>query len=470
MAPPAAPAPAQGSQMSSGAALSIHGMTAPATVQPGSVRELGEALARASAERLGVCIAGGGTKLAWGNPPERFDLLVCTQGLDSPCVVDADDLTMTVGAGVTVAEARTRARAEGRVLPLDAGERERATVGGVAATGDQGARGAGYGRVRDLTLGLKAVLADGTEVSFGGRTMKNVAGYDMTKLFVGSFGTLGVITEITFRLLPRADAEGLLLVPLASLEEGKTLAAKILDSNLQPLALEVISPCSTALVGADLPSRHADADGGPLLLAGFAGHPAALDRFVADVSRWSGGDGAGFLEGEDAEAAMDALAGFSAAAQPVDTDEAPGGGSSGTTRRSEDWVSCRGDGPRLKARAMVPISEVWALARMAESLAGPTGLPLEYRIGAARGILDLWVGSGPDSEEHAGSLTTWATALRSAAAATGGRLSVTSGLELLPEGFDAWGEAGASSRIMKAIKERFDPGRTLNPGRFVGGL
>ena len=456
--------------MSSGAALSIHGMTAPAMVQPERVRELGEVLARAGAERLGVCIAGGGTKLAWGNRPERLDLLLCTRGLNSPCVVDADDLTMTVGAGVTVAEARARARAEGRILPLDAGEPERATVGGVVATGDQGARGAGYGRARDLVLGLKAVLADGTEVSFGGRTMKNVAGYDMTKLFVGSFGTLGVITEITFRLLPRADAEGLLLVPLASLEEGKTLAAKILDSNLQPLALEVISPCSTALVGADLPSRHADAADGPLLLAGFAGHRAALERFVADVSAWSGVDGAGLLKDEDAEAAMDALAGFGAAAQPVGGDEPPSGGSSGAARRSGDGVFCHEDGRCLKALAMVPISGVWGLAKEAESLAEAAGLPLEYRIGAARGILDLWVGPGLDPEERAASLTAWATDLRAAAAAASGRLSVTDGLTMLASGFDAWGEVGASLRIMKAVKERFDPRRTLNPGRFVGGL
>lgn len=456
--------------MSSGAAPSVYGLTAPAMMRPGSVRELGETLARASAERLGVCIVGGGTKLAWGNPPERFDLLVCTRGLDSPCVVDADDLTMTVGAGVTVAEARARARAEGRVLPLDAGRPEHATVGGVAATSDQGARGAGYGRVRDLVLGLKAVLADGTEVSFGGRTMKNVAGYDMTKLFVGSFGVLGVITEITFRLLPKNEAQGLLVVPLASLEDGKALAAKILDSNLEPLVLEATSPRLLASVGAGFLPHEPDVTGGRLLLAGFAGHPAALDRFVGDISAWAGVDEAGLLEGDDAEAAMDALAGFTAATQPVDAGAVPDGWSPDRAAGNGGGAVCRGDGHCLKARAVAPISEVWELARKAESLAGSADLPLEYRIGAARGILDLWVGFQPDIEEQAGSLAAWAAGLRAAAAATGGSLSVTDGLALLPEEFDAWGDVGASLRIMKAIKERFDAGRTLNPGRFVGGL
>ena len=96
----------------------------------------------------------------------------------------------------------------------------RATVGGAIATGDQGPRGAAYGSVRDVVLGLRATLADGTAVKFGGRTMKNVAGYDMTKLFVGSFGCLGVITEITFRLLPRPAVEAVVLLPLRVARRG----------------------------------------------------------------------------------------------------------------------------------------------------------------------------------------------------------------------------------------------------------
>ena len=130
-------------------------------------------------------------------------------GLPAAADVDADNLTLTGSAGTTVAEARAAADArQGRMLPLDPGHPARATIGGVVATGDQGARGAGYGGVRDVVLGLRATLADGSAVKFGGRTMKNVTGYDMTKLFVGSFGVLGVITEVTFRLLPRNDSAG----------------------------------------------------------------------------------------------------------------------------------------------------------------------------------------------------------------------------------------------------------------------
>ncbi len=146
-------------------------------------------------------------------------------------------------------------------------------------------------------LGVRATLADGSAVKFGGRTMKNVTGYDMTKLFVGSFGILGVITEVTFRLLPRYDAQAVVVLPLSSLEEAKASVARVLSSYLQPLALEVVSadalpadfaapPPNSRRGRAALrrpPSARRSAPGRPLLLAGFGGHRAAVDRSIAEV-------------------------------------------------------------------------------------------------------------------------------------------------------------------------------------------
>ncbi|MCE5255035.1 MAG: FAD-binding oxidoreductase, partial [Actinomycetia bacterium] len=303
--------------------VSIHGRTAHLGVRPADERHLAAALALADAERLGVCVVGGGTKLGWGDPPDRFDLLVHTGDLRSTCVIDADDLTARVAAGVTVAEAQARARAAGRVLPLDAGLPGSATVGGVVATGDQGARGAGYGAVRDLVLGLRATLADGTSVKFGGLTMKNVAGYDMSKLFVGSFGVLGVITEVNLRLLPRAEAQALLVLPLESLAQGGEIAARILDSYLQPLVLEALSPQVVSAIAQAVTTAGSalglGSGGGPILLAGFAGHQAAVDRSVAEVrsiSEVQAGLGAGdvaVLRDDQAEAVLEALTACTAA-------------------------------------------------------------------------------------------------------------------------------------------------------------
>jgi glycolate oxidase FAD binding subunit len=431
----------------------IHGMGAVLEVRPADEQQLAAVLALAGRERLGVCVAGGGTKLAWGDRPAHFDLLVRTTGLPARCDVDADDLTLTVAAGVSVAEARAQALALRRVLPLDAGVPSEATVGGVAATGDQGARGAAYGAVRDVVLGLRATLADGTAVRFGGRTMKNVAGYDMTKLFVGSFGALGVITEVTFRLLPLPDSQALTILPLGSLDEGRAVAARILDSCLQPLVLEAVSPGLADWAGLS-PTPVSPSAG--VLLAAFGGHGSAVERSVCEVSALAGGTKPTILGGAEAEEALERLTGFSAVAT------AAGGGTSGP------------EGASLKARGSVPLSAAWGLVETALSMADSKGLGLAYRMGVARGIVDLWVGARPggrpNGASHAESLAAWTAGVRQAAVAAGGQLTVTGGLESLPPGYSVWGEPGASVAIMKRIKERLDPNGTLNPGRSVGGI
>ncbi len=428
------------------------GMTASEVVLPADVAELAAILQQANAEGRGVCITGGGTKLQWGNRPARFDLLVGTRSLDSTCEIDADDLTATMSAGVTVAKAGTQARAKGRVLPLDASLPGFSTIGGVGATGDQGIRGAGYGRVRDLVLGLEAVLADGTTVRFGGRTMKNVAGYDMSKLFIGSFGTLGVITEITFRLIPQSDTQGLMILPFTAIEEAQRIVSAILDSPLQPLVLAAVSP--DVFTANDAP-RLPDSSAGPkalglmvssaagaegILLAGFAGHEAAVARSLSDVSAWAKDGAPAVLRDEEAEAVLDAVAGL---------------GGSG-----------------LALRACVPMHRVWGLLDSARESATAAGLPFSYRVDGAWGMLDLWLRPPPDGEVESAALAQgpFVAGLRAEAERAGGWLVVTAGAALLPAGSDAWGTVGPSLRLMAGLKERFDPRHTLNPGRFVGGI
>jgi len=449
-------------RVTDGTGIALHGLRDLPQARPADVQQLAAVLALADSERLAACIAGGATRLGWGLRPDPLDLLLDTQDLRLPFSVDPDNLTMTVGAGVTVGEARTKARLHDRVLPLDVCRPDRATVGGVVATGDQGPRGAGYGRVRDLVLGLKATLADGTSVSFGGRTVKNVAGYDMAKLFVGSFGSFGVITEVTFRLVPRPDTQGLLAVSLSSLAQAKALTARILDSCLQPLVLEVLSPPLAAYLRTAFPSLLAESFGGPLLLAGFAGHPAALARSLVDVSGWSSNPHGVILRDTEAENVFDALTDLTAVTS-ASIAHAPHAREPGSQEAARDGTS-------LTARVSVPISEVWSLAQEAESLATEAHLPLTYQIGAACGTLDLRVGSPDLPEQDLRSLATWVADLRTAAVGSGGRLVVTGGLGLPGEGLDVWGDPRPDIRLVRSIKEKFDPHRTLNPGMNIGGI
>jgi len=431
-------------------AIAIHDLPAPLEVSPADEDQLSAVLALAGGEGLGVCIVGGATKLDWGNRPRRFDVLISTRHLRGFSHIDADNLSLSVAAGTSVSEVRARAQAMDRILPLDPRRPSLATVGGVAATADQGARGAGYGGVRDVVLGLRAVLADGSRVKFGGRTMKNVTGYDMTKLFIGSYGVLGVITEITFRLLPRPDRQALMVMSLASLEQGKEIVGRILDSYLQPLALEVLSPPFAGSAGAAIAGAAAELPaGGLLLLAGFAGHRAAVARSLSEVRDRFGLPAPVVLEDDIAESAFEALA----------------DAGSGAT------------GSGLAVRATVPVSEVWKLAETAASAARNAGFSPGYRIGAARGALDLEVATGvsastaePPFGVTAGVLATFVSGLRVRATASSGHVMVTRGLTILPPDFDAWGDPAPSVGLMRRIKERFDPRGVLNAGRFVGGI
>jgi glycolate oxidase FAD binding subunit len=451
-----------------------------AQVRPTDEAQLREILARAGRDATTCYIRGGGTKEDWGGRTGRFDLVLSTAGLCGLADVDPDNLTLSAPAGTTVAEARAQAKAVNRILPLDPARPARATIGGVAATGDQGARAAGYGGLRDLVLGIRATLADGSAVRFGGRTMKNVTGYDMTKLFVGSFGVLGVITEVTFRLLPRYDTQALAVLPQASFDEAKASVVRILTSHLQPMALEVVSadalPPELARSAAKLPAGRGGtasepatagapgAGGQPILLAGFGGHRAAVDRSIREVVAAHAGAAPRVLSDEAAETVYEHLAESGAAAGSGD---AAGPAASETAEAGGEAIAA---GSSFTVRASVPVSRALDLVAEAQSCAAANGLSLGYRAGAARGRVDLLFADRDGGDSGEMGFGACLTQLRARAAAMGGSLFVTGGSRLLPPGYDAWGDIGPALVLMRRIKERFDPKHILNPGRFVGGI
>ncbi len=370
--------------------------------------------------------------------------------------MDSDNLTLTAAAGTTVAEARAQAEAVSRILPLDPGHPGRATIGGVAATGDNGARAAGYGGLRDVVLGVRATLADGSAVKSGGRVMKNVSGYDMTKLFLGSLGVLGVITEVTFRLLPRYDSQALVVLPLASLEEAKGRVARILASHLEPLALEVVSAGTLPAGVAGSLGPGMVTPGRPVLLAGFGGHRAAVDRSVREVTEGTPQAAAQVMRDDAAEALYQHL---------TDGADAGAGDGDGTAG--------------LGLRASVPISRALDVVLAAQSCADASGLTVDYRAGAARGRVDLvFAAAEADGDTKGGSgrlgfgadgFAACLTQTRADATRMGGSLFVTGGARLLPSGYDTWGDLGPAVTLMKRIKERFDPRECSTPAVLLGG-
>src|SRR5512146_1832754 len=180
----------------------IDGVQPQKIVEPGTAEQVAEVLAVASGNGLAVAPRGGGSKLAWGNPPRSLDLVLSTRRMAHVVEHAWGDMTATVEAGCTVAEFQRVLAEHGQRLALDPLWPETATIGGMLATNDSGSLRVRFGSLRDLVIGVTLALADGTLATSGGKVVKNVAGYDLPKLATGSLGTLGVITRAIFRLYP----------------------------------------------------------------------------------------------------------------------------------------------------------------------------------------------------------------------------------------------------------------------------
>ena len=211
-----------------------------AVVRPQSVAELGDLVRRAAAERQALYPVGGGTMLGLGLPPSRPGWAVDVRSLNHVIDYPARDMTITVQAGVTVAELRRVLAAENQRLPVDVPHADRATLGGALAANVSGPRRYGFGTLRDYVLGISTVNDEGQEVKAGGRVVKNVAGYDLCKLHIGALGTLGVITQATLKVRPIPEARALITLgcDAAGLE---ALLERLHNSRTRPGCLDVLN-------------------------------------------------------------------------------------------------------------------------------------------------------------------------------------------------------------------------------------
>jgi glycolate oxidase FAD binding subunit len=212
---------------------------APALLEPSDAATAAALLAECAAGSTPLLVRGGGTKLAWTAPAPPPATMLSTKLLTRPIQHFAGDLVATLPAGVTLAEANAALGRERQWLAIDPPHADRATIGGIVAANDSGPRRQQYGAPRDLIIGVEVALVNGRVARAGGRVVKNVAGYDLSRLLCGSFGALGVITSATFKLAPLPAASTTLVVTPRDLAHAQELAAAIAAAPLTPTALEV---------------------------------------------------------------------------------------------------------------------------------------------------------------------------------------------------------------------------------------
>ncbi|HEX3707434.1 MAG TPA: FAD-binding oxidoreductase [Mycobacteriales bacterium] len=249
--------------------------------RPTSVERLAEMLAMTESDGRTVGIRGNGSKERWGGVGVPPDVLVSTRGLDRIVEHAAGDLVITVEAGALLAEVQRTVGQAGQWLALDPPERS-ATIGGVVSAAASGPRRLRYGTPRDLLIGITVVLADGTVAKSGGKVVKNVAGYDLGKLFTGAFGTLGVIAECTFRLHPKAAARRVVRTdtddPAGALSAIRGTGAEPTAAEWDGVALTTVFE-SIESAAAEQADRAAQAAGG---VAGTSLPPGFGERAWAD--------------------------------------------------------------------------------------------------------------------------------------------------------------------------------------------
>ncbi|MDQ7840472.1 MAG: FAD-binding oxidoreductase [bacterium] len=402
----------------------VEGLTPGLAVRPGDAEQVGAILRLCGESGAAVVPWGGGTAIEVGNAPRAAHVVLLTDRLSGLVEHDAANLTATVGAGMTLGELEGVISTGGQFFPLEPPRAESATAGGAVAANLNGPRRAYCGSTRDLVIGARAAQADGTLIKAGGKTVKNVAGYDMCKLLVGSLGTLGVLTELTLRLLPVPEFSRTVAIWGADPSDLLRLSGRVLASLLLPAAVTVVDAVAAGALG-----RNAAG-----LLVRATGFEAAVARQVRDVTAWA------------AQAALD-----------VETLEGEAEGALWRTIRDFAW---QGDG--IAIRVAVPSGEVPpVLARLRSIAPDSTGVVAHTASGT------IWIHADP-----AGFTAAALGALREISVGHSGNMLVARAPRDLKAAGDVWAPAPQvrTLEIMRAIKQAFDPNGILNPGRFVAGL
>jgi glycolate oxidase FAD binding subunit len=424
------------------AARAVDGIVPALAVFPGAVEEVSAVLRACHAAKVGVVPWGGGTSMGMGGIPRRADVALVLTRLDQVIDHEPGDLTSTVQAGMTLAGYQSSLGRHRQFLALDPPGAERATVGGVLAANASGPHRLRYGTARDLLIGVRVVHADGTVTKGGAKVVKNVTGYDMNKLYIGSLGTLGVIVEATFRLYPLPPAERTWVAPFPTAAKAGAAVGRILDSPLVPSAVELLNETAAAEVG-----RRAGVGPGPgaaVLAVAVASVPEAVEdqlRRAREMGVTAGGAEGQTLDGPAHEAFWAAV---------------------------RDGIAA--EGACLVLKASVLLTRVADAVWQGESLAARHGLRVAIVSEAGSGIVRYTFRAEGTGADRFARLAEVAGRLRAFAAEARGSLVILAAPPEVKRTVDAWGSVGDAFPLMRNLKEQFDPDGILNPGRFVGGL
>ena len=454
------------------AQYAIDGLTPAAVIFPKNTAEVSDVVKFANAHHLSIVPWGSGSQIRMGNPPGKLNLVVSTKRLNHMLDVDTQNLTITVEAGVKLRDIQARLATEedrcylpledldiapdeiicsdrshsGCFIPLDPPCSEKATIGGVVAGNASGPRRLLYNLPRDIILGVRFVTPQGDVPGSGGKTVKNVSGYDVSKLMVGSMGSLGIITEMTFRLMPLPEKMETLLFGFKSLAAAHGFVKSILKTKLLPAAVETMNAAAYEHLGFTgvpdfSPGRFVVA----ISLEAFA---PAVDRMEREMLMLAKNNGA------DANAVF------------------------GEHKHLQFWLTVSDQAAILdtkysnliRAKVNCRISQWQDILAFTDNAL--TALKIDHTLQAHSGsgicLINLLMDEKADGLKQ--KATAFLEELLQLSRKAGGNTVIQNAPTDMKPKLKIWGEIGSDFVAMKLLKKQLDPNGVMSPGRFVGGL
>lgn len=407
-----------------------------ATVYPTTIEDIVHIVKNANEDGKQITIAGMGTKRGFGGIQGLADIVLSLEKYNGIVEHAAGDMTVTVKAGTRFKALQSFLALHNQMVPLDPAWPEYATIGGVIAANDSGPKRLGYGSARDTVIGMKIIYPDGEVIRTGGKVVKNVAGYDMNKLFVGSMGTLGVISEITLKLrpLPKYASLVFLSFPDNHLEEVRLFAVKLLDSMMEPISLELLNPSVSEI------------------LTGQSCYTLAISF-------------------EDVESSVHYQEDFVKRHQPANTQVTvlPQNDS------GEFWNQLNtllpnavlaGSAEPTEAALKIGVAnlDVLHVLEKCERLTTAYAVSVQAHGGLGHGLCAVQL------KGHGDDVVSAIRSLRESVKQLGGYVIIKHLPLSLRQTVDVWGDKPSYFFLMEGIKTKIDPNRILNHQRFVGGL
>jgi len=432
----------------------VDGVTPAAVVEPTDAKELAAIVQWARSHQVALLPATTGLYLPLGNPPAAIGVAVSLARLNRVLHYDPGDLTLGVEAGLPLAEMQKLLAGNGLFLPADPPYAGRAALGGLLAANASGPWRFAYGTWRDFVVGMKFVTGEGKLIKTGGRVVKNVAGYDLSKLLISSLGSLGIVTEINFRVFPQPRQTATFVAAFTEAHTALAMRDRIVHSVWQPQALELLSPEAARLLHSTPLSPVAPATGSVIpsdhwsLVVSVGGVEKVIQRYETD---------------------------FSALARELKA-------ASFTVHHQEEeralWAGVRDFLPRTResnpattvVKAALPLTQIGPFLGRGQQVAARYELAAAAGAHAGSGIAFLYLLPDPGMADAARRTAQAATEMIHAGNNLGGRVTIPWCPTEVKRDVNVWGPLRDDFPLMKKLKAQFDPDRILNPGRFVGGL